>query len=156
MDITEAIYGRRSTREFSAQAISDATIRKLIGAAIQAPSAVNEQPWTFTVIRNSGVLDPISRDAKVHMLAMMPKESRSQHFRPMLDDAEFHIFYHAPLLIVISASTPGPWISEDCAFAATSSRTKGRLSGSAQRQEKDRLIRRRIGPAATVFSLAHD
>ena len=32
--------------------------------------------------------------------------------------SNFHIFYHAPTLILISASAQGPWIVEDCALAA--------------------------------------
>jgi nitroreductase len=118
MDISEAIYGRRSTREYTAQAVDDASIRRLIEAAVQAPSAVNEQPWTFTVIRDAELLDQISRHAKAHMLATMAQGAHSDHFRSLLEDAEFHIFYHAPLLILISASTQGPWITEDCALAA--------------------------------------
>jgi hypothetical protein len=35
-----------------------------------------------------------------------------------LTDANFHIFYHAPALILISATAQGPWIVEDCALAA--------------------------------------
>ena len=39
---------------------------------MQAPSAVNGQPWTFTVVRDQRLLDRISRDTKAHMLATMP------------------------------------------------------------------------------------
>jgi hypothetical protein len=34
--------------------------------------AVNQQPWTFTVVRNQGLLDKLSEAAKLHMLANMP------------------------------------------------------------------------------------
>lgn len=118
MDISEAIAGRRAVREYTAEAVAEGTIRRLIEAAIQAPSAVNQQPWIFTVVRDQGVLDRISRDAKVHMLATMPPGAPSEHFRSLLGDANFHIFYHAPVLILISGSAAGPWIAEDCALAA--------------------------------------
>jgi len=36
----------------------------------------------------------------------------------MLDDANFQIFYHAPVLVLISAATEGAWVVEDCALAA--------------------------------------
>jgi nitroreductase len=35
-----------------------------------------------------------------------------------LRDADFQIFYHAPALVLISGSGPGPWIAEDVAMAA--------------------------------------
>jgi nitroreductase len=118
MDITEAISGRRSTREYTAQAVDDQSIRHLIDAALHAPNAVNQQPWTFTVVRDQGRLDRISRDAKSYMLATMPGGAQSDHFRSLLNDPNFHIFYHAPVLILISAIAQGPWIVEDCALAA--------------------------------------
>ena len=118
MDIDVAITGRRAVREYTAQAVDEKSIRALINAAIQAPSAVNQQPWTFTVVQDQGVLDQISREAKSHMLATMLSNPQSDHLRPHLVDPDFHIFYHAPVLIVISASAQGPWIVEDCALAA--------------------------------------
>src|SRR5664279_2327080 len=48
-------------------------------------------------------------------VAAMP---RSSHFRDILADPHFHIFYHAPTLIVISVPGDGPWGAEDCALAA--------------------------------------
>ena len=118
MELNAAITGRRAVREYTTQAINEASIRALIDAAIQAPSAVNQQPWTFTVVRDQNALDRISREAKSHMLATMPANSQSDHLRPHLVDPDFHIFYHAPVLVLISASAPGPWIVEDCALAA--------------------------------------
>ncbi|MDR3453466.1 MAG: nitroreductase family protein [Rhodoferax sp.] len=118
MDINEAISGRRSVRDYTAQAVDEPAIRRLIDAAVNAPNAVNQQPWTFTVVRDQRLLDRISRDAKSHMLATLPADAASGHFRSMLDDPAFQIFYHAPVLILISAIAQGPWIVEDCALAA--------------------------------------
>ena len=118
MDIDEAIYGRRSTREYTAQAVADQGIRRLIDAAAHAPSASNGQPWTFTVVRDQGLLDRISEAAKSHMLATLPAGPRSDRYRTSLSDPDFQIFYHAPVLILISGIAPRPWIVEDCALAA--------------------------------------
>ena len=117
MQLEEAIFNRRSVREYTAEAIDDATIKSLIAAAVQAPNAVNEQPWTFTVGRDRRVLEQLSRAAKLHMLATRsPQEI--EVFRSELEDPQFEIFYHAPALIVISGRGAGPWITEDCALAA--------------------------------------
>src|ERR1700693_3802476 len=118
MDVNEAISGRRSLREYTAQPVDERIIRRLIDAAVHAPNAVNQQPWTFTVVRDQSVLDRISRNAKSHMLATMPASPQSDHFRSLLNDPNFHIFYRAPVLLLISATAQGPWIVEDCALAA--------------------------------------
>ena len=89
-----------------------------MSAAIHAPSAVNQQPWTFTVVRDQTMLDRISRDAKSHMLATMQASPHSDRFQSLLNDPDFHIFYRAPVLILISAVAEGSWIVEDCALAA--------------------------------------
>jgi len=118
VNLEEAIRGRRSVREYTDEAVDEPTIRRLIDAAVQAPNAVNEQHWTFTVVRARNLLDRISREAKAHMLATVHGNPHFGRFRPRLEDPGFDIFYRAPALIVISASAEGPWIVEDCALAA--------------------------------------
>lgn len=114
MKIDEAISGRRSVREYTTQPVDKKAIDRLIEAAILAPNAVNQQPWTFTVVRDQSLLDRVSQAAKAHMLA----RPHSDHFHTLLSDPKFQIFYHAPVLILISAAKQGPWIVEDCALAA--------------------------------------
>ena len=89
MDLTEAIIGRRSVREYTSQAVDEPTISGLIEAAIHAPSAVNQQRWTFTVVRDRAMLDRISHAAKAHMLAAMPGGRNSGHFQSLLSDANY-------------------------------------------------------------------
>jgi nitroreductase len=118
MDLSEAISGRRSTRDFTAQAMDDESIRRLIDAAVHAPNASNGQPWTFTVVRDQGLLDRVSEAAKVHLLATLPAGPQSDRYRTSLSDPDFQIFYHAPVLILISGVAQAPWVVEDCALAA--------------------------------------
>lgn len=118
MDLHDAISGRRSTREYTAQAVDDQAIRRLIDAAVHAPNASNGQPWTFTVVRDQGLLDRISDAAKAHLLTTLPAGPESDRFRTSLRDPDFQIFYHAPALILISGTTQRPWVVEDCALAA--------------------------------------
>lgn len=44
---------RRSVRYFSGKKIEKATIEKLLGAAMLAPSVENTQPWEFHVVMNA-------------------------------------------------------------------------------------------------------
>ncbi|HVJ40444.1 MAG TPA: nitroreductase [Dongiaceae bacterium] len=117
MDILEAIYSRRATRSFTAQPIAEAMLRKLVEAATQAPSAVNQQPWSFCVIRDREMLARISKEAKAHMLRTSAA-ALSHHFQEVLSDPAFDIFYDAPVLVVISASAESPWATVDCSLAA--------------------------------------
>jgi nitroreductase len=68
MDVRQAIHGRRAVREFTAEPVEEATLRLLVEAAIQAPSAVNQQPWLFTIVSDKELLARVSNEAKAHML----------------------------------------------------------------------------------------
>jgi nitroreductase len=117
MEVIEAINGRRSVREYTDDAVNDETVRELIDAAIKAPSAINEQPWCFVVIKQPALLAQISERAKTHLLKAS-LGAPAHPFRDMLNDPKFHIFYHAPVLVVIAACEPTDWAVEDCALAA--------------------------------------
>ncbi|MDI3470945.1 MAG: hypothetical protein OJF62_003008 [Pseudolabrys sp.] len=118
MDLREAIYTRRAVRNFSSKAVDDATIRQLIDAAIQAPSAMNEQPYCFIVVRAQGLLDRVSAAVKTFTLKTTAAGLLPPHLEETLHDSKFQIFYHAPVLILISSMNQGPWAAIDCALAA--------------------------------------
>jgi len=117
MELLEAIDGRRSVREYTDEPVDDAVLRTLIDAAIKAPSAINQQPWAFVVVNDPALLTRISDQAKAHLLKAS-LGAPAHPFREMLNDPKFHIFYHAPVLVVIAAAEPTDWAVEDCALAA--------------------------------------
>jgi nitroreductase len=117
MELMEAISGRRSVRDYFPQSPPQEALLRLIDAAIRAPNAVNRQPWFFAVVRDQALLDRISRDAKAYMTSVRPL-ALPEHLYEKLADPDFHVFYHAPALIVISAAAQEPWIVQDCALAA--------------------------------------
>jgi len=129
MDLKEAVYSRRSVREYAAKAVDEATIRALIDAAIQAPNAVNQQLWSFCVVRDPVLLARISREAKAHMLKASPVGLMSHHFEQILTDPNFDIFYRAPVLIVICSISGIPWAVEDCSLAAENLMLSARAVG---------------------------
>jgi nitroreductase len=118
MSISDAIFGRRAVREYTREGVDEKLIGRLLEAAVQAPSAVNAQPWTFHVVRDQSLLDRISHDAKAHLIDTASAGPHADRFKTLLSDAKFQIFYHAPVLILISAAAEGPYIVEDCALAA--------------------------------------
>ena len=72
MDAMENILSRRSIRRYTAEPVSEETIKQLLEAAMSAPSANNRQPWQFVVIDDRELLDAIT---EVHRYAQMLKEA---------------------------------------------------------------------------------
>lgn len=64
----ESIMSRRSIRQFESKPVPPETVRKLLDAAMSAPSAHHEEPWHFIVIDRRETLDEIAR---VHPYAKM-------------------------------------------------------------------------------------
>lgn len=54
------IFNRRSIRKFTNQAVEPEKIDRLLRAAMQAPSAVNQQPWEFIVVQDKEVLAQVA------------------------------------------------------------------------------------------------
>ncbi len=129
MELKEAIYTRRAVRSYTADPVDQSQLLELIDAAVQAPSAVNEQGWIFSVVRDANVLGYISQHAKAYMMANTPSERMSPHFTEVLGDPGFDIFYGAPALIVIASATNGMWAVENCALAAENLMLAARAAG---------------------------
>jgi nitroreductase len=117
MNVLRAIRERRAVRDYTAEPVSPGSIYQLIACASWAPSAMNEQPCHFTVITDELVLDQVSINAKAWLLDNIASFPRPNHFRDLLKDEKFHLFYHAPALIILSAPVQGHWTTEDCALA---------------------------------------
>lgn len=129
MDLEDAIYTRRPVREFTPEAVERETIYQLIDAAVQAPSAVNEQPWVFSVVQDQSLLGRISNESKAYMLRTLPTGPASHHLQEMVNNPGFHIFYHAPALIVISSIENNQWAVENCSLAAENLMLAARAAG---------------------------
>lgn len=83
MNVFEAIRGRRSIRSFASEPVDEKDLKKILEAAIAAPSAGNRQPWEFVVVKN-------------------PEQKRK------LADAAFgqSFIEEAPVAIVVCANAP--------------------------------------------------
>ncbi len=55
-----SIYTRRSIRNYTDKKVEKEKIIQILRAAMQAPSAVNQQPWQFLVIENKEKLNEMS------------------------------------------------------------------------------------------------
>lgn len=98
METLQAIYERRSIRKYTNQDVSIDTIKKLLKAAMYAPSARNEQVWDFIVVRDSEKLLKITE---------------VQHYSNMLKEAKVAIIVCCNLKKI---KYQGYWI-QDCSAA---------------------------------------
>jgi nitroreductase len=98
MDPLECIMSRRSIRRFTGEPVDEATVERLLRAAMAGPSAGNQQPWRFVVLED--------REARVEVAGCSPYAS-------MLPDSAVGI--------VVCGETdgekhPGYWV-QDCSAA---------------------------------------
>jgi len=72
MELFEGILTRRSIRKYKDKEVSDDLVKKLLEAAVAAPSAGNQQAWHFVVITKRQILDEIP---KFHPYSQMLKQA---------------------------------------------------------------------------------
>jgi len=60
METLEAIFTRTSIREYTSQNVPDELVQELLAAAMQAPSAGNQQPWHFIIVTERKQLDALA------------------------------------------------------------------------------------------------
>ncbi|HVX40428.1 MAG TPA: nitroreductase family protein [Gemmatimonadaceae bacterium] len=123
----EAIYHRRAVRAYRPEPVDDATIYRLLDAAVQAPTAMHQEPWSFVVVQDRATLEHISDRAKSIMVAeasahrellRAPGATPEGRHLEMLTDPSFNIFYNAGTLIVICGKPLGQFVVADCWLAA--------------------------------------
>ena len=59
MELQQAIKTRRSIRQYSAEEITQEQLQTIINAGMLAPSAGNQQPWHYIVVKDRAKLDRI-------------------------------------------------------------------------------------------------
>ena len=101
MNLHEAIHTRRAVRAYKPDIVDEATLRQLLQEAIQAPSAMNAQPWVFSIVQDRARLRRYSDLAKSQMLKANVTEPKVRSYADILRDETFNIFYDAGTLIAI-------------------------------------------------------
>ena len=118
MDFMEVVRNRRSVREYTTHPIERAQIERLIDAAILAPSAMNQQPWTFAALLDHERIASYALRAKSWLLANLPETTFDASARHMLEDPTFVLFHGAPALVLVMAKSSEAQAMEDCCLAA--------------------------------------
>jgi nitroreductase len=131
MSVFEAILARRSVRSYTDHPLHRTTIKTLLEAAVRAPTAVHEEPWTFVVMQDKAALKRLSDRAKplfVEEVRSAHLESRDHSFT-VFTEANFNMFYDAGTLIIICAKPMGPYAAADCWLAAENLMLAARAMG---------------------------
>lgn len=109
--IVQAILESNTAKAFKNQPVPDQMIDRILQCGIKAPSAMNQQPWHFTVIKNRELLDQMDADAPKPQ--MPPKGA--QPGGPA--QPKRHLFFRAPLVVLISATENSKFSTFDSALA---------------------------------------
>lgn len=56
----DAVYKRTSVRKYLEQDVEEEKLEQLLKAAMAAPSAGNQQPWEFYVVKDRGTLEQLA------------------------------------------------------------------------------------------------
>lgn len=119
MQLQEVILSRRSVRKYTDQPVEKDIVKRLIQSACQAPSAMNLQPWAFAVLEDQSLLDDYSKRIKAALLESMDNGNTTlARYRNLMSNEAYHIFHHAPTLIIIYGKSSCTTFREDCALAA--------------------------------------
>lgn len=120
MTVQEAIYGRRSVRQYLPDVLDRATVQKLLDAAVHAPTAVHEEPWQFVVIQDRALLKRLSDKAKqlVQRELHAASDERNQHLLQIVRNDDFNIFYNASTLVAIAVKPMSQFVTADAWLAA--------------------------------------
>jgi nitroreductase len=134
MEVFEVIEGRKSIRAFKPDSVPKETIEEILQLAVKAPSAINLQPWEFTVVSGREKERLCKRLLKAYgerRVSCSPNTTRPlppevdrrrrelfQEMRPFVDQLEVPFedfinegsfdFYGAPTAIIISMDRAFP------------------------------------------------
>ena len=123
--ILDVIHRRRSVRAYAERQPSASLVRKLLEAAVHAPTAMHREPWGFAIVQDRAALKRYSDRAKAMLRAPAQRTvgwgsatpPHGEHLA-MLDDPAFNIFYDAGTLVVICRRGGGAFAEADCWLAA--------------------------------------
>jgi nitroreductase len=116
--LIDAIFHRRAVRHYTDREVKADSVNQLLLSAVQAPSAMNQQPWVFAVFHGRKRLQAYSERAKQHLVATYPTSFELHSRAALYENASYDIFHGANTLIVIYATGGRLHPNEDCCLAA--------------------------------------
>ena len=92
----ETIAKRYSCRGYDGAPIEKKDLEAIALAAVQSPSALNQQPWKINVITNKALIEEMD-DMGMAMMSQWEDKSTYQRFM----DRGGNLFYNAPCMFLV-------------------------------------------------------
>jgi nitroreductase len=101
MDFRTLLANRRSVRDYENREVPLSVIEEIIRDTCLAPTARNNQPCRFIIIRDRDYIKKLSDESKINLLSDLAEnpESVIKNYEAYLRDENFNIFYNAPCLV---------------------------------------------------------
>ena len=93
MDILEAIFTRRSVRQYTDEPVEYKQLYEIIKAGMWAPSGLNNQPWRFVIVRDAAARQNLAQLTKYNYIietALLPASRSLSIRRSMYHDVKDH------------------------------------------------------------------
>lgn len=117
MDVVEAIKSRRAVRSYLPRPVSPEVVENLVELASLAPSSRNLQPWSFWIYLDPKKIEEMAQEIKHWLFNIPHAEPFTSPLRKILADPAYDVFYHAPVLILVAATSNEHQAQEDCCLA---------------------------------------
>lgn len=110
----DVISHRYSCRAFADTAIPDDVLDAILTAGLQAPSAVNRQPWRLIAVRDKALVAAIEQAG----FANLKQDDPAGYERAVSRGGT--LLYHAPVVLVIAGEQVEAWHPDvDCGIVAS-------------------------------------
>lgn len=101
-DIFQVMMKRRSVREFSAKDVSQNQVRKIISAAILAPSGGNQKNWSFIIVRDKKARQDLKKAVTDKIKELVGKMNSPRAKSEFVSYGKYFTFFsEAPVVIAV-------------------------------------------------------
>lgn len=108
----DIINSRRSHRAYKADKIPDEILNDILQAGLASPSAMNLQPWHFSLVTDTDLINEINQAGCDSI-----KASGDEAAIARMEKRNWDIFYKAPAVIFISSDKSAKWHFLDAGIA---------------------------------------
>lgn len=95
------ILQRRSLRAYRPDQVPEPVLEVILSSGLSAPSGMNRQPWHISVVNDQSLIEDMHQ-------VILAEVQRDPAYAAILSEG-FHVFHHAPLLLVVSVKADDIW-----------------------------------------------
>ncbi len=151
----QTMKNRYSCRSFTGEAVAQEEVKAIAQAAVQAPSAMNLQPWKIVVIQDKALIEEM--DAAT--MELLSREDKAAYERFLNRGGK--LFYNAPCIFAIVKKAGSDLdcgiVTENIALAASSLGLGNVICGMAAMAfatKKGETFKERIIPEGYEFGMS--